>query len=95
MSGGSRRELAPDRRNACYDLRTSEAARVLADALSLSEEERVRIAEELLLSVRPDGVPSDEDAATLAELRARAAQVKDGDRSGTTWPELRKNLGSE
>jgi len=73
----------------------SEAARVLADALSLSEEERVRLAEELLLSVRLDGMPSEDDAATPADLRARAAEVKNGDRSGTTWPELRKNLGSE
>lgn len=73
----------------------SEAARVLAEALSLSDDERVRIAEELLLSVRPEGVPSEDDDAVLTELRDRAAEVKNGDRSGSTWPELRKNLASE
>ena len=73
----------------------SDAARVLSDALSLSEEERVRIAEELLLSVRPEGIASADDAATLIELRARAAEVRNGDRSGPTWAELRKNLERE
>jgi hypothetical protein len=62
---------------------------------SLSEEERVRIAEELLLSVHTDVTASEDDPATLRELRVRAAEVKNGDRSGSTWAELRKKLERE
>jgi hypothetical protein len=55
-------------------------AKILAEALELSDEEKLRIAEALLHSVRPDGVASADDAGVAAELRSRVAEIEHGAR---------------
>jgi putative addiction module component (TIGR02574 family) len=82
---------------ACYLLLTMGAAesRILAEALELSEDERLRIAEALLHSVAPDGVASADDPGTAAELRRRVAEIEAGDRAGLSWAELKDTIERE
>ena len=84
---------------ACYLLLTMGAAesRILAEALelSVSEDERLRIAEALLHSVAPDGVASADDPGTAAELRRRVADIEAGDRAGVSWAELKDTIERE
>jgi len=70
------------------------AGAVVAQALRLSESERVRIAAELLESVEgpPDEVSDD---AWLAELNRRADSVRRGERVGELWPLVRDELLAE
>ena len=83
--------------SACYLLLTMGAAesRILAEALELSEDERLRIAEALLHSVAPDGVASADDPGTAAELRRRVAEIEAGDRAGVSWAELKDTIERE
>jgi putative addiction module component (TIGR02574 family) len=88
---------AARRREPCYLLLTMGAAesRILAEALELSEGERLRIAEALLHSVAPGGVASAEDPGTAAELRRRVAEIEAGDRAGVSWAELKDTIERE
>lgn len=65
--------------------------RVLADALSLTEEQRVRLAADILRSVEgpPDAL---DDDAWVAELRRRAERVLRGESNGSPWTEVRDDL---
>ena len=70
------------------------ARTVVAQALRLSESERVRVAAELLESVEgpPDHVSDDE---WLAEVNRRADSVRRGESVGEPWPLVRDELLSE
>jgi len=70
-------------------------SRILAEALELCDDERLRIAEALLHSVGPAGVGSTDDPGTAAELRRRVAEIEAGDRAGVSWPELKDTLERE
>lgn len=64
------------------------AAKLLADALELSETEREDLAAQLLDSVEPPPGLSIEDEA---ELRRRAQQARDGV-PGIPWTEVKRSL---
>ncbi len=64
---------------------------MLAEALSLPEDQRVCLAADLLRSVEgPPDTPDDE--AWLVELRARAERVLRGEAKGRPWHEVRDAL---
>lgn len=67
------------------------ARRVLADAMDLSEDERLDVATELLASL--DG-PDDgrDDDAWLAEIRRRAERVERGESQSVTWDEAKRRV---
>jgi putative addiction module component (TIGR02574 family) len=72
-----------------------QAARALvAQALRLSESERVRVAAELLESLEgpPDHVSDDE---WVAEINRRAESVRCGESVGEPWPLVRDELLAE
>ncbi|HEX4474522.1 MAG TPA: addiction module protein [Polyangiaceae bacterium] len=64
---------------------------MLAEALRLPEDRRVKLATDLLRSVEgpPDTV---DDEAWLAELRQRAERVLCGEAKGRPWTEVRDAL---
>jgi putative addiction module component (TIGR02574 family) len=71
---------------------TSErAVRVLADAMTLPEDERITVAAELLASLEG---PDDElgNDAWLGEIRRRAERVERGESQGVTWEEAKRNV---
>jgi len=70
------------------------ARTLVAQALRLSESERVRVAAELLESVQgpPDDVSDDE---WLAEVNRRAASVRRGESGGEPWSLVRDELLAE
>jgi putative addiction module component (TIGR02574 family) len=72
-----------------------QAARALvAQALRLSESERVRVAAELLESVEgPADDTSDDD--WIAEINRRAESVRRGESVGEPWPLVRDELLAE
>jgi putative addiction module component (TIGR02574 family) len=72
-----------------------QAARALvAQALRLSEGERVRVASELLESLEgPDEETSDDE--WLAEINRRAESVRRGKTIGEPWPLVRDELLAE
>lgn len=65
--------------------------RVLAEALGLPSQERVRLASELLASLGP---PEDADARTdeewIAEIERRASEAETT--PGRPWPEVRAEI---
>ena len=64
--------------------------RIVADALTLSEDERVEIAVRLLDSVEaPDLHAELGDAELREELRRRAEDVASGTVEGRTWHDVR------
>ena len=64
------------------------AAKLLADALELSEAEREDLAAQLLDSLEPPpGVSIDDEA----EIRRRAQEARDGI-PGVPWDELKRSL---
>ena len=70
---------------------TRAARKLLQDVLGLPEEDRVRIATEVLASL--DGPPdADWDAAWLAELQARQRAAETRGESGTEWSEVRARI---
>lgn len=72
---------------------TSAAAKVIADALALSDEERATVAEELLASLDPTDADSPEEAAAFkVELDRRRAAYQSGEEPGIPWPEVRARL---
>lgn len=69
------------------------AAKVIADALALSDEERAAVAEEILASLDPTQADSPEAAAAFkAELDRRRAAYQSGEEPGIPWPEVRARL---
>lgn len=65
-------------------------AKVIADALALSDEDRAAVAEELLASLDPTQADSPEAAAAFkAELERRRAAYQSGEEPGIPWPEVR------
>jgi putative addiction module component (TIGR02574 family) len=67
---------------------------LVAQALRLSESERVRVAAELLESLEgpPDDVSDDE---WLAEINRRAESLRRGESVGEPWPLVRDELLAE
>lgn len=72
---------------------TSAAAKVIAEALALSDEERAAVAEELLASLDPTQSDSPEAmVAFKAALDRRWAAYQSGEEPGIPWPEVRARL---
>lgn len=69
----------------------SAVAKVRAEALSLSEEERLDLAEELVASVQANPDPEWE-AAWVAECNRRKADLDSGKDKGVPWDEVRAEL---
>jgi putative addiction module component (TIGR02574 family) len=65
--------------------------RILADALTLPEKERLELASEIIASVDGQADP-DWDAAWLKELDARAAVMRTGDDPGEDWATVRARI---
>ena len=73
---------------------TPATAKVLAEALKLSVEDRVRIAEELLASADDDDESADQ--ARMAEiLDRRSRELRDGSVRGLTVDEARRAMLSD
>jgi putative addiction module component (TIGR02574 family) len=73
---------------------TPAAAKVIAEALALSDEERAAVAEELLASLdstQPDD-SSEAVTACKTELDRRWAAYQFGEEPGIPWPEVRARL---
>lgn len=71
----------------------STAAKVIADALALSDEDRAAVAEEILASLDPTEPDSPEAAAAFkAELVQRRSAYQSGEEPGIPWPEARARL---
>lgn len=69
------------------------AAKLVADALALSDEERAAVAEELLASLDPTAPDTPEAAAAFkVELDRRRAAYESGEEPGIPWPEARARL---
>src|SRR6185369_4141920 len=73
---------------------TPAAAKVIAEALALSDEERAAVAEELLASLDP--TQSDDSPEAVAAFKAvldrRWAAYQSGEEPGIPWPEVRARL---
>ena len=73
---------------------TDAARKLLADVLALPEEDRARIATEVIASL--DGPPdADWEATWLAELDRRVEAAKQAGETGTDWSEVRAELLAE
>jgi putative addiction module component (TIGR02574 family) len=69
------------------------AAKVIADALALRDEDRAAVAEEILASLDPTQPDSPEAATAFkAELDRRRTAYQSGDEPGIPWPEVRARL---
>jgi putative addiction module component (TIGR02574 family) len=73
---------------------TSQAQKVLQEALKLSQQERADVAAELLASLEDlDQSPEEEvEAAWAVEIERRARRVLAGESSGSDWNEVRARL---
>lgn len=72
---------------------TPAAAKVIAEALALTDEERAAVAEELLASLDPTQPDSPEAiTAFKAELDRRWAAYQSGEEPGIPWSEVRARL---
>jgi putative addiction module component (TIGR02574 family) len=70
------------------------AATVLAEALKLSVEDRVRLAEELLASAQDEGAElGDDDPSQTLDRRAR--ELRDGTVRGLSVDEARRTMLSD
>ncbi len=70
-------------------------AKILAEAMALSEREREELALELLASIAtPAEDLSDDDPAFAAEIHRRAEEVRGGATDGVSWEELRASIES-
>jgi putative addiction module component (TIGR02574 family) len=70
---------------------TESARKLLRDVLDLPEEDRVRIATELLASL--DGAPdADWDSAWVAELQRRLQAAADRGEPAPEWAEVRARI---
>lgn len=68
---------------------SDETDRLLAAALALPEEERIRLVERLLESLPPEGGAETEEEFA-AELERRAAEVAAGTADAIPWDKLRE-----
>lgn len=68
------------------------SAEILAEALSLAEADRAKIAEDLLESL--DGAPSNYDEMTedefIAELERRSQELRDHPERGIPWDQVKE-----
>lgn len=75
------------------------SAKVLAEALKLSADERVRVAEKLLESADAEGYDEDAEAAHnaawAAEIEQRSIELKDGSVRGLSLEEARRIVASD
>lgn len=70
------------------------ARKLLADPLALPEEDRARIATEVIASL--DGPPdADWEATWLAQLDRRAEAARQAGETGADWSEVRAELLAE
>ena len=72
---------------------SGETASILKEAMKLSPEERLEIADSLVFSVFEDG-PADADVerAWAAEVRRRVAEVDAGAAKLTSWEEVQDRM---
>jgi putative addiction module component (TIGR02574 family) len=70
---------------------TSNAKKLLSDAMELPSEDRARLAAALLASL-DDGEDDDADRAWAAEIERRADRVIADGSSGEPWPAVRARL---
>jgi putative addiction module component (TIGR02574 family) len=68
------------------------ASEILSAALSLSDDERASIAYELLHSLKPSGILSEDDPNFLAELERRAEAFDRGETTAHDWEEVSREL---
>jgi len=72
---------------------STDATRVLREALDLPEPERADIAVKLLASLEPANAEAgDVEAAWAVEIERRARRVLSGESSGIEWAEARKQF---
>jgi putative addiction module component (TIGR02574 family) len=69
------------------DIMTDRASQLLADALTLSEEERLALAEQLMSSVPPD-------AEWAAELERRARRAIADPNGGEAWEVVKQRISA-
>jgi putative addiction module component (TIGR02574 family) len=68
---------------------------LLAQALSLPEADRAELANQLLLSLEPDGPDTDRDAAWAEEVERRRLAFDRGETTASPWREaIRRIEGS-
>lgn len=70
---------------------TDAARRLIEQAMELSAEERLRVAEQLVESVRDASEPGWDDAWRL-ELERRVAELRSGAVEALPWSEVRERL---
>lgn len=70
---------------------TDAARRLIEQAMELSAEERLRVAEELVESVRDSSEPGWDEAWRL-ELERRVAELRSGAVESLPWSEVRERL---
>lgn len=70
---------------------TSNAKKLLSDAMALPSEDRARLAAALLASL-DGGEDDDADRAWAAEIERRADRVLAGGSTGEPWPAVRARL---
>jgi putative addiction module component (TIGR02574 family) len=70
---------------------TSSARKLLQDALGLPEEERLKLASEIIASVDGPG-DADWDTAWLAELDRRAEAAKARGETASEWTDVRVRI---
>lgn len=64
---------------------------ILDQALALPDDERTRVALELLDSIEPPDPLADlDDEAWVEEIRRRAERAASGDSKGTAWSEVKR-----
>ncbi len=68
---------------------------ILNQALALPERQRLKIAAELLASVRPPGVWNVNDPGFDDELLRRSTEIDDGTAQLSEWPEVRERIRSQ
>jgi len=67
-------------------------ADILAAAMSLPEEDREALAVQLLRSLRPPGVLSEDDPNFFAELDHRVDALERGETKARDWEEVSREL---
>ena len=76
-----------------YNLLMATLSDLRAQALELTREERARLARDLLVSLdEPHDEPEEVEAAWLAEIERRIAEVDAGTATSVPWPEARERI---
>jgi putative addiction module component (TIGR02574 family) len=63
--------------------------RLIAEALSLSEEERAQLVGAVLRTLNAQPTDDDEEAEWMAEIRRRADEMDEGRDEGIPWEQVR------